>query len=156
MEYGGVFLNRHLNRGNDGGSLRKTSDAFQLALAVIYQNPAQNFALAPNNLQDAPTICLDFMKSVPTLWDDTVLIDGYPGKYVVLARKSDGKWYVAGINAGKEAKELILDLGFLGDGAASFIHDGENGSVVKEDLKLAKTGKFKVSIPSEGGFVIVK
>lgn len=156
MEYGGVFLNRHLNRGNDGGSLRKTSDAFQLALAVIYQNPAQNFALAPNNLQDAPTICLDFMKSVPTLWDDTVLIDGYPGKYVVLARKSDGKWYVAGINAGKEAKELILDLGFLGEGAASFIHDGENGSVVKEDLKLAKTGKFKVSIPSEGGFVIVK
>ena len=81
MEFGGTFLNKRLNRNNDGGSIRKTTDVFQLATAVLFQNPIQNFALAPNNLTDAPQVCLDFMKQVPTTWDETRFIDGYPGKY---------------------------------------------------------------------------
>ena len=156
MEYGGSFLNKHLNRANKGGSERKTSDAFQLATAVIYQSPAQNFALAPNNLVDADKICLDFMRDVPTLWDDTVLLEGYPGKFVVIARKSGDKWYVAGINAEKEPKELNLKLGALGEGKAFMISDGEDGKVTKEEITLQKDKKFKVSIPSNGGFVIEK
>lgn len=87
MEFGGTFLNKRLNRNNDGGSIRKTTDVFQLATTVLFQNPIQNFALAPNNLTDAPQVCLDFMKQVPTTWDETRFIDGYPGKYVVLARR---------------------------------------------------------------------
>lgn len=87
MEFGGTFLNKRLNRNNDGGSIRKTTDVFQLATAVLFQNPIQNFALAPNNLTDAPQVCLDFMKQVPTTWNETRFIDGYPGKYVVLARR---------------------------------------------------------------------
>ena len=75
MEFGGVFLNKRLNRSNDGGTIRRTTDIFQLATAVLFQNPIQNFALAPNNLTDAPQICLDFMKQVPTTWDETRFID---------------------------------------------------------------------------------
>lgn len=56
MEFGGVFLNKRLNRGNDGGTTRRTTDIFQLATAVLFQNPIQNFALAPNNLADAPGV----------------------------------------------------------------------------------------------------
>ena len=70
---------------HDGGTIRRTTDIFQLATAVLFQNPIQNFALAPNNLTDAPQICLDFMKQVPTTWDETRFIDGYPGGYIVLA-----------------------------------------------------------------------
>ena len=70
MEFGGVFLNKRLNRSNDGGTIRRTTDIFQLATAVLFQNPIQNFALAPNNLTDAPQICLDFMKQVPYLGRD--------------------------------------------------------------------------------------
>ena len=88
MEYGGSFMNKRLNRGNDGGPYRRTSDVFQLATAVLYQNPIQNFALAPNNLTDAPQICLDFLSDVPTTWDEVRYIDGYPGKYAVIARRS--------------------------------------------------------------------
>ena len=54
MEFGGTFLNKRYNRTNDGGTTRRTSDIFQLATAVLFQNPIQNFALAPNNLTDAP------------------------------------------------------------------------------------------------------
>ena len=56
----------------------------KLATAVLFQNPIQNFALAPNNLTDAPQICLDFMKQVPTTWDETRFIDGYPGDILFL------------------------------------------------------------------------
>lgn len=156
MEYGGTFLNKRLNRGNDGGNKRMTSDAFQLALAVIYQSPVQNFALAPNNLTDADPIALDFMREVPTLWDDVALLEGYPGKFVVMSRRSGDKWYVAGINAEKETKELTLNLDSLGEGKAVMISDGKNGKLRKEEITIGKDRKRKVSIPHASGFVIIK
>ena len=156
MEYGGTFLNKRLNRGNDGGNRRMTSDAFQLALAVIYQSPVQNFALAPNNLTDADPIALDFMREVPTLWDDVALLEGYPGKFVVISRRSGDKWYIAGINAEKETKELTLNLDSLGEGKAVMISDGKNGKLRKEEITIGKDRKRKVSIPHASGFVIIK
>ena len=75
MEFGGTLLNKRHNRTNEGGTIRKTTDVFQLATAVLYQNPIQNFALAPNNLTDAPALAIDFMKQVPTTWDETVFLD---------------------------------------------------------------------------------
>lgn len=113
MEFGGVFLNKRLNRSNDGGTIRRTTDIFQLATAVLFQNPIQNFALAPNNLTDAPQICLDFMKQVPTTWDETRFIDGYPGRYIVLARRHGNTWYIAAANATVEPLKLKLDLPML-------------------------------------------
>lgn len=156
MEFGGVFLNENLNRGNDGGSKRRTSEAFQLAIATLFQSPAQNFALAPNNLSDASPVSIEYMKNVPTLWDDTRFIAGYPGKYIVLARRHGDKWYVSGINATGETLKLNLDMPFLGEGNAVLICDAENGEVVKKDIKLMKGGKYEVTIPSAEGIVIVK
>ena len=88
MEFGGTFLNKRLNRANGqpdargriGGTERKTSDAFQLATAVLFQNPIQNFALTPNNLEDAPAAAIEFMREVPTTWDETRYIAGTPSE----------------------------------------------------------------------------
>jgi len=110
MEFGPVLLNKRHNRNNDGGSIRRTSDIFQLATAVLFQNPLQMFALAPNNLVDVPAFEIDFMKEVPTTWDETVFIDGYPGKYCILARRHRNKWYVVGVNAQKVPLELNVEL----------------------------------------------
>ena len=108
MEFGGCFLNKRLNKTNARGPVRRTTDEFELATAVLFQNPIQNFALAPNNLEDAPAYCLDFLRGVPTTWDDIKFIDGYPGKNAVIARKKDGKWYIAAINADESAYSLDL------------------------------------------------
>ena len=108
MEFGGCFLNKYLNRMNARRPIRRTSDEFELATAVLFQNPIQNFALAPNNLEDAPAYCLDFLREVPTTWDDVRYIDGYPGKYAVVARRKGAKWYVAAINA--DGTPYTLDL----------------------------------------------
>ena len=99
MEFGGVVLNKYLTKSNSGENKRLTTDAFQLATSVLFQNPIQVFAITPNNLTDVPTFELDFLKKVPTTWDETIFIDGYPGKYVVLARRHKDQWFVSGVNA---------------------------------------------------------
>ena len=116
MEFGGTFLNKSLERSNGTADSRPryTTDRAEIATAVLFQNPVQNFALTPNNMTDAPGECIDFMKKVPTTWDDVRFIDGYPGKFVVLARRSGRKWYVAGIAAEKSV--ATLDLSFCGGG----------------------------------------
>ena len=108
MDFGGSALNKRYSADNQHGTTRKTSDVFAMATAVLFQSSVQHFALAPNNLYDAPSWAIQFMKDVPTLWDETRFIDGYPGKYVILARRSGNKWYVAGVTSdGTPLKEKV-------------------------------------------------
>lgn len=157
MEFGGSFLNKRLNKKNDGGSIRRTTDVFSLATSVLFQNPIQNFALAPNNLDDAPAVAIDFMKQVPTTWDEVRFIDGYPGKYCVLARRHGSTWYVAGINAEDKALTLELDLPMFKTGDEVTVYeDGKQGEPVRKSLRIANPAKVKVSMPTNGGVVIKK
>lgn len=117
MDFGGSALNKYYNADNaPRGSRRVTSDVYALATAVLFQSPVQHFALAPNNLTDAPSWAIDFMKEVPTTWDEVRFIDGYPGKYVILARRHGDKWYIAGVNAQKETLKLKVNLPMFSNG----------------------------------------
>ena len=157
MEFGGTILNKRLNKTNDGGTYRRTTDVFQIATAVLFQNPIQNFAITPNNLYDAPSSMIEFMKEVPTTWDETRFIDGYPGKYCVLARRHNGRWYIAGVSALKEPLKLELDLSMLSDGdECTYYYDNKRREPQKETLKIRKSSSVPVVIQPEGGVVIVK
>lgn len=153
MEFGGCFLNKRLNKGNDGGTIRRTTDVFQLATTVLFQNPIQNFALAPNNLKDAPQLCLDFLKEVPTTWDETRFIDGYPGKYVVLARRHGDRWYVAAVNAGMEPLKLKLNLPMLAGKTVAFYIDDKQMNPQLKSQKVKADGSFQVVIAPQGGAI---
>lgn len=158
MDFGGSALNKFYNGNNtpNRGSKRKTSDVFAIATAVLFQSPVQHFALAPNNLTDAPSWAIDFMKEVPSTWDETRFIDGYPGKYVVLARRKGDKWYIAGINAQSETLKLKLKLPMINQGTQlrQYTDDDQlNGSV--SSLKLAKNQEAEISIPSNGGVLMI-
>lgn len=156
MEFGGVFLNKCLNRSNDGGTIRRTTDIFQLATAVLFQNPIQNFALAPNNLTDAPQICLDFMKQVPTTWDETRFIDGYPGRYIVLARRHGNTWYIAAVNATAEPLKLKLDLPVLAGQEVSLYSDDKKMQPQLKLQKIKTDGSLQLTVQPQGGAVIVE
>lgn len=156
MEFGGVFLNKRLNRSNDGGTIRRTTDIFQLATAVLFQNPIQNFALAPNNLTDAPQICLDFMKQVPTTWDETRFIDGYPGRYIVLARRHGNTWYIAAVNATAEPLKLKLDLPVLAGQEVSLYSDDKKMQPQLKLQKIRTDGSLQLTVQPQGGAVIVE
>jgi len=128
-----------------------TSDVFSLATAVLFQSGVQHFALAPNNLQDAPNWAIDFMKEVPSIWDEIRFIDGYPGKYVILARRSGSKWYIAGVNAQSEPLKIKVDLPMLKDNSKGRIYSDDknlNGSC--SEFKLNRKKQLSVSIPRNG------
>lgn len=156
MDFGGSALNHYYNAKNSpGGSRRVTSDVFALATAVLFQCAVQHFALAPNNLQDAPAWAIDFMKEVPTTWDEVRFIDGYPGKYVVLARRKGINWYIAGVNAQKESISLELKLPMLEAGTEVELYtDNKNLEGSVEKMRINKKQILKVKIPTNGGLVI--
>ena len=193
MEFGGCFMNRHIHKGNKGGNTRRTTDVHELATCVLFQNPIQNFAITPENLGDnaadklaaakkqpagtfdaiitdynqpgapAPALCMDFLREVPTTWDATRFIDGYPGQFCVLARQStDGEWYIAGNNAtGKDQKITLLpqqlsEMGFQKGDAIRLYTD--NLKTREPELREMKwNGKaLTVTMADQGGFVVVK
>ena len=151
MDFGGSTLNKYYNADNQHGTVRKTSDVFALATAVLFQSSVQHFAMAPNNLTDAPAWAVDFMKQVPTTWDEVRFIDGYPGKYCIFARRSGDKWYVAGINATDQTVKQTLMLPMLNAGAAQLYMNG-----ALTTAKLSKKKTLKVEIPTNGGIVITQ
>lgn len=155
MEFGGTILNHRLNRGNDGGTTRRCGDAFELATAVLFQNPIQNFGLAPNNLEDAPADAIDFMKKVPTTWDETRFIDGYPGRYVVMARRHGTRWYIAAINAQDQPQEVVIRNPLLKDAAYTLYGDDAGKQFFCRTQKASRKGVIKLSLAKECGAVMV-
>lgn len=158
MDFGGSTLNKYWNADNKSGNVRRTTDAFALATAVLFQSSVQHFALAPNNMTDAPAEAVDFMKRVNTVWDEVRFIAGYPGKYVVLARRIGDKWTITGINAHKgnmmlEVKNFSDYNINLGDKSTIYCDDVKTGNLIKKELKLKKN-TLKVEMLSGGGFVI--
>ena len=158
MDFGGSTLNKVYNPENDPskrGSVRRTSDVFALATAILFQSPVQHFAITPENLTDAPGWALDFMKQVPTRWDEVRFLDGYPGKYAILARRCGSRWYICGINADKKTLKVKLDLPMLSKGELTVYADDSSlkGSCRTETFK---GGAFTVEIPCNGGVVLVQ
>lgn len=158
MDFGGSALNKYYNADNaPRGSRRVTSDVFALATAVLFQSPVQHFALAPNNLTDAPVWAIDFMKEVPTTWDEVRFIDGYPGKYVILARRHGDKWYIAGVNAQKETLKLKVNLPMFSNGEKVRLFSDDKvlqGSV--KQIEIGKIQELQLAIPCNGGVLITK
>lgn len=134
------------------GLKRITSNAFELALSVLFQSGIQHYAEVPEGMMNQPNYVIDFMKNIPKRWDDIKFIDGYPGKYAVIARKGNGKWFVAGINGENDQKELEIDLSIFGSKGGTLITDGENNRSFSS--KELSSNKIKITLKPYGGFVI--
>ena len=154
MDWGGIIMNKFMSTDNKSRHSRKTTDIFELASGITMQTSVQCVAMQPNNLQELPQFEMDFLRELPTTWEETRFIDGYPGKYVVMARKAtNGKWYIAGLNAQKEPLALTLDLKVFGD-LTKLLVDDKQMQPVQTALKKDKKGKIKVVIQPNGGMII--
>lgn len=158
MEFGGSFQNKYMNRDNkprEGRHVntRRTTSAFSLATAVLYQNPIQNFALAPNNLEDAPAVAMNFMRTVPTTWDEVRWLDGYPGRHQIMARRHGSTWYIAAVNAAG-LRIFDIDLSWLPAGSNLTLYSGGDNPTAKP-IKTDKKGIFKLTLYTDDGAVIV-
>jgi hypothetical protein len=155
MDFGGSALNKHYSTDNRRGKTRRTSDVYALATAILFQSPIQNFALAPNNLTDAPAWAIDFMRQVPTTWDDVRFLDGYPGRYLVMARRAGDRWYVAGINAESQPLRLTLTLPMFSPRQQVTVYDDtQTADQTVRKQTLSKRQTLEVTLPTNGGVVI--
>ena len=129
---------------------RKTTPAFELALPVLFLSGIQHMAETPEGMAKMPAYVVDYLKDIPTNWDDSKFIDGYPGKYIVMARKKDNVWHLVGINAENTAKEIEIDLAFVTKTSGFMISENEKGFQLN---LVSKSTKLKVTMKPHGGFV---
>ena len=148
-------MNRYLSRDNKSRHTRKTTDVFEMASGIIMQSSIQCVAIQPNNINELPKVEIDFLKELPTIWEETIFIDGYPGKYVILARRYKDKWYIAGLNAEKETKNIIIDLPMISSTTEmDYYTDNSEGYAELSKLSIDKSGKIKVVMKPNGGFIL--
>ncbi|WP_454828705.1 glycoside hydrolase family 97 catalytic domain-containing protein [Pseudoxanthomonas wuyuanensis] len=136
---------------------RRTTPAFELAQSVLFVSGIQHYAEIPDGMAKAPDYVREFLRGVPSVWEDSRYIAGYPGKQAVFARRGDGRWYVAGVNAEAESITLELDLSELAGAspAGTLIADGEGAlSFRREEVRLGEKKKLRIEVPARGGFVL--
>ena len=154
MDWGGTIMNKYLSRDNKSRHRRYTTDIIEMAAAITTRTNIQCIAMQPNNLEELPQFELDFLKEVPTMWHETRFLDGYPGKYVVLARRHVNDWYVAGLNAEPQAKTLTIQMPeWAGKTVDYYVDDAKKGPQLRQ-LKFDKEGKAKVVIQPNGGIIL--
>jgi alpha-glucosidase len=139
------------------GIERRTSSAFELALSVLFTSGIQHYAEIPEGMAKAPEYVREFLRRVPSVWDNVRFVDGFPGRHVVIARQGEGRWYLAGINAQPADAKLTLSLADLTVRSGTLITDGDGGNLSfrQERVQLDANKTLVVSLRSRGGFVIV-
>ena len=161
MDWGGTIMNRYLSRDNKSRHRRYTSDVFEMAAAIVNQASINCIAIYPNNLTELPQHEIDFLKGVPTTWDETRFVDGYPGKYTVIARRHGNSWYVAALNGTDKALTLTLQLPMLAGQQVDYYYETPDKqslwpkSAIRQ-TKVGKDGKMKINMQPMGGSIICK
>lgn len=155
MDFGPVFLNKRLDRTQEKGTIRRTTDAFEMATAVVFFSSIQHWGLTPNNLQGTPPFLLDFLRAVPTVWDETRFIEGYPGQFCILARRKGETWYVAALNGTPQEKTISVKLPFLKSKSTQIIQDGRGQDADFENVQLGENNDFTFRLAPLGGAVLI-
>ena len=161
FDWGGVIMNRYMSRDNKSRHQRFTSDVFEMATAITNQCSVNCIAMQPNNLSELPQFELDFLRKIPTAWDETRFIDGYPTRYAVIARRTGNQWYVGGLNGTDQPITLTLQLPMFAGKTVQFYVDEpkKDGEILPtsalKSLKINKKGEAKVTIQPMGGIIIM-
>lgn len=130
---------------------RVTTKSFELALPVIFNSGIQHLVETPEGMAKMPKMVVDFLKKLPTAWDESKLISGYPGKEVIVAKRKGNEWFVSGINGENYPKEFTIDLNFILK-KGILITDNQNGEW--HSSEISPSGKVKVKMLPFGGFVM--
>ncbi|WP_291880971.1 glycoside hydrolase family 97 protein [Chryseobacterium sp.] len=136
-----------------------TSYGHELALSVVFESALQHFADRPEGYYELPDEPKEFLKEVPTSWDETRLLQGFPGKDIVMARRKNNVWYVGGINGENIEKNINLKFDFLNKNnkyKLRLIKDGKHDrQLLTNDSVIESTDSVEVKVLRRGGFVAV-
>lgn len=135
---------------------RRTTSAFELALSVLFTSGIQHYAEIPEGMTKAPEYVREFLRNVPSIWDDVRFLDGDPGHFAVIARRSGNQWYIAGINADSSARTVTINLRDIPGNRGMLITDGGAGNLSfrTDTVRVSKARTVIVPMLSRGGFVL--
>jgi len=129
----------------------------QLAMYVVYEAPLQMLSDSPSNYLREPE-AMEFLAAVPTVWDETRVLDAKMSQYVLLARRNGSDWYV-GAMTDWTPRDLEIDFSFLPDGNFTLdsYEDGVNADRNASDYRkttkqINRTTKMKIHLAPGGGF----
>lgn len=161
MDWGGTMMNHFMSKDNKGRHKRYTSNTFEMAAAIMNQTSIQCICVQKSNLDELEAFEKDFLKTVPTTWDESKYIDGYPTKYAIMARRHGNDWYVAGLNGEATAKTITISLPMFAGQEVAYYTDlapkknsNEPLTPVMRTLKVNKNGYAKVTLQPIGGLII--
>ncbi|HEX6426092.1 MAG TPA: glycoside hydrolase family 97 catalytic domain-containing protein [Niastella sp.] len=150
------FTPMNLTGLTSSNCIRKTTPAFELALSVLFLSGIQHYAQSPEGMVRVPNDVKAFLKKLPDNWDDVKFLEGYPGKYAVIARRSGNRWYIAGINGDKNERKINLDITSFKKSKATLFTDGARDELFsKAMLNAAKQKKCDITLHANSGFVMV-
>jgi hypothetical protein len=139
---------------NKREAIRQTTFGHELALSVVFESGAFHFADNMKSYQSLPDVAKDFLREVPTTWDETKYVEGIPGKYLVVARRKGATWFVGGINGQSSPQEISMSLSFLGkDQTIKIITDGDAAGTFKTIELNTKNKKTSITLQPRSGFV---
>ena len=130
---------------------RATRNGFELAESVLFLSGIQHYAETPEGMATVPAYVKALLRELPRHWDEVRFLDGEPGKFVVIARRAGRHWFIAGINADEQPRELQLDLGWLGKRTGQLITDGAGEREFAQGLLTAPAATL--TLAPHGGFV---
>ena len=130
-----------------------TTNAHELALTVLFESGLQHLADKPESYLSQPDQVQQFLSALPSVWDETRLIDGYPGRFVILARRSGHRWYVAGINGLDIPQNFRVPLDFLKNKLKVTVFADNDTKDVPWDIRTTERVPQEVSLQPRGGFV---
>ena len=129
---------------------------FQLAMMVVYESAFQVFCESPYNVRNEPGS--DFLKDMPSSWEETMVLEGTPGENIVIARKSGDTWYIGGMSL--DARQYKLKTDFLDNAGYQAIIWSDAPDSDKYPRKLARkesqvngNSEISISVVAGGGFV---
>jgi hypothetical protein len=150
MDYTPITFSNKIRQGVE--AFNRTSFAHQLALAVVFESGVQCFADKSESYAILPEAPRNFLKHVPTAWDETKLVDGFPGDFVIMARRKGDTWYIAGINGKNEKRSFSFSLPFIrSHKTLEIIKDGDERTSFAID-ELESGGMIHVNVLPYGGF----
>ena len=132
---------------------RKTTNAWELASAVLFQSGVQHYAERPEGMATVNSEVKELIKEIPALWDESVFVDGFPGKLTVIARRLGNEWYLAGINGENSDKNLNLDISFINSEKGVIFNEGNDPFLSTLQKLQDNNGKINLQIKANGGFV---
>ncbi len=130
---------------------RATRNGFELAQSVVFLSGIQHYAETPEGMATVPAAVKGLLRELPRQWDEVRFLGGEPGKWVVLARRAGTQWFIAGMNAETQPREVALDLAWLGQRGGQLITDGDGEREFAERSIAAPAATL--TLAPRGGFV---